>query len=186
MSYFAVLDTETNWNDEVMSIGIVLADSANMKVVDSRYYILTPECEVGGMYSGVLELVRTVPTRYAMRDAAMREINHWLDEWKVGKLFAYNACFDRNHMPELSRFDWYDIMRIAAYRQHNLHIPDDAPCCRTGRLKSQYGVEPMTRLLSGNRNYSETHNALYDAEDELQIMKLLGLPLYRYECAKIS
>lgn len=185
MSYFAVLDTETNWKDDVMSIGIVLAHCATMRVVDSRYYIFTPECEVGGMYSGVLELVRTVPTRYALRDAAMDEIKQWLYGWNVSKLFAYNACFDRNHLTELSHYDWYDIMRIAAYRQHNVHIPADAQCCRTGRLKRDYGVEPMLRLLSGNRAYSETHNALFDAEDELEIMKLLSLPLQRYEAAKL-
>lgn len=185
MGCFAVLDTETNWHDEVMSIGIVVADSTTMRVRDSRYYIFTPECEVGGMYSGVLELVRTVPTRYAMRDTAMEEIRQWLHSWSVSKLFAYNACFDRNHLAELSRFAWYDIMRIAAYRQHNVHIPTDALCCRTGRLKQDYGVEPMLRLLSGNRSYAETHNALFDAEDELQIMKLLSLPLQRYEAARL-
>lgn len=185
MGCFAVLDTETNWKDEVMSIGIVLADCASMRVVDSRYYIFTPECEIGGMYSGVLELVRTVPTRYALRDAAMDEIRQWLTGWNVSKLFAYNACFDRNHLPELSHYAWYDIMRIAAYRQHNIHIPANAPCCRTGRLKRDYGVEPMLRMLSGNHGYSETHNALFDAEDELQIMKLLALPLLQYEAAKL-
>lgn len=185
MSYFAVLDTETNWNDEVMSIGIVLADSITMKMVDSRYYVFTPECEVGGMYSGVLDLVRTVPTRYTTRSHAIGEIKVWLRAWSVTKLFAYNASFDRNHLTELSRMNWYDIMRIAAYRQHNRYIPEDALCCRTGRLKSNYGVEAMTRLLSGDLNYAETHNALYDAEDELRIMKLLGLDLSRYECARL-
>ena len=29
MEKFAVIDTETNWNDEVMSIGIVIADEGN-------------------------------------------------------------------------------------------------------------------------------------------------------------
>jgi hypothetical protein len=38
----------------------------------------------------------------------------------------------------------------------------------------------MLRLLSGNRTYHETHNAIYDAMDELQIMKLLGYPLGSY------
>ena len=27
MDYFAVIDTETNWNNEVMSIGVVIADT---------------------------------------------------------------------------------------------------------------------------------------------------------------
>ncbi len=185
MGYFAVLDTETNWKDEVMSIGVVLADSKTFETVDSRYYVFTPECEVGGMYSGVLDLVRTMPTRYALRQTAMEEITGWLSRWGVTKLFAYNARFDRNHLPEISWLCWYDIMRIAAYRQHNVHISANAPCCRTGRLKNHYGVEPMLQLLSGDVNYAETHNALFDAMDELQIMKLLGLELSRYECARL-
>ena len=35
-------------------------------------------------------------------------------------------------------------------------------------------AEPMLRLLSGNRGYRETHNALFDALDELEILRLLG------------
>ena len=48
---FAVIDTETNWNDEVMSIGVLIANSRNFNHTDSRYYILPREEKVGGMYS---------------------------------------------------------------------------------------------------------------------------------------
>lgn len=44
---FAVIDTETNWNDEVMSIGIMIANSDNFKRIDSRYYILSQEASIG-------------------------------------------------------------------------------------------------------------------------------------------
>ena len=67
-----------------------------------------------------------------------------------------------------------DIMRLAAYRQFNPCIPSDAECFSTGRMKRGYGVEPMLRMLSGRRSYYETHNALHDAMDELEIMRLLG------------
>ena len=40
MDRFAVIDTETNWNDEVMSIGAVVADSETKEKVDSIYYII--------------------------------------------------------------------------------------------------------------------------------------------------
>lgn len=46
---FAVIDTETNWNDAVMSIGVVVADSETMEKIDSVYYIITPEYKVGGI-----------------------------------------------------------------------------------------------------------------------------------------
>ena len=77
-------------------------------------------------------------------------------------------------------------MRIAAYRQYNDRIPLDAPCCRTGRLKTGYGVEPVYRLLSGRRNYFEKHNGWHDAMDELKIMQLLGVRVCDYACAEIT
>ena len=80
----------------------------------------------------------------------------------------------------------YDIMRLAAYRQYNRAILDSADCCKTGRLKRGYGVENILKMLSGNHRYYETHNAVLDAEDELQIMQLLGHELNEYEIALLS
>lgn len=109
------------------------------------------------------------------------EGKHYQFLYYGGRLLSqYNARFDRNHLPELRSFDWYDIMRLAAYRQYNPKIPATADCCSTGRMKRNYGVEPMLCLLSGNRTYSETHNAFHDALDELEIMRLLGHPLADY------
>lgn len=186
MGYIAVIDTETNWCDAVMSIGIALADEETFTLADTRYYILTPECSIGGMYESVMDLVPQKHTHRSTRADAMLNLNQWFQSKGVRQIFAYNACFDHKHLPELSHLVWYDIMRIAAYRQHNVHIPKDAPCCSTGRLKSHYGVEPILRLLTGDSTYSETHNALYDAVDELSIMRLLGLSLPRYENARLS
>ena len=114
------------------------------------------------------------------RSEAIADLRSWFQQYGVVSIFAYNACFDRNHLPELRDYDWYDIMRLAAYRQHNAKIPANADCCSTGRLKRGYGVEAMLRLLSGKRGYCETHNALYDALDELEIMRLLGHGLEAY------
>lgn len=48
MDKFAVIDTETNWDDEVMSIGVVFADAETKKKIDSVYYIIDPEYRVRG------------------------------------------------------------------------------------------------------------------------------------------
>ncbi len=179
MGNFAVIDTETNWIDQVMSIGVVVADGETCKALDARYYVITPECEIGGMYEKVLfpEKLHTVT---CTRGDAMQALCAWMKALGVTALFAYNAAFDRNHLPEFSDFQWFDIMRLAAYRQYNPTIPQDAQCCSTGRLKRGYGVEPTLQRLSGNLSYRETHNALYDAMDELQIVRLLGHPLDNY------
>ena len=179
MGRFAVIDTETNWSDRVMSIGTVIADTETMQPLDARYHVLTPEYTVGGMFEGTLFLDSPVPPVLCTREEALRELTAWFSQHGIRAVFAYNACFDRNHLPELRGYQWFDIMRLAAYRQYNEKIPSDAPCCATGRLKRGYGVEPMLRMLFGSA-YCETHNAIRDAMDELQIMQLLRIPIADY------
>lgn len=180
MGYFAVIDTETNWADQVMSIGTVIADADMFKPLSAKYHILPTECEIGGMYYEAVFLPTPVKPIVCSRAEAMEDLTRWLRQNHVTDIFAYNANFDRNHLPELRWMTWHDIMRLAAYRQHNPKIPCDADCCSTGRLKRGYGVEPMLRLLSGKRTYHETHNALFDALDELEIMRLLAHRLEKY------
>ena len=76
-------------------------------------------------------------------------------------------------------------MRLAAYRQYNPAIPDSADCYKTGKLKRGYGVEEILKMLSKNKRYHETHNAVSDAVDELKIMQLLGHGINVYEIARI-
>lgn len=75
---FAVIDTETNWNDEVMSIGVVVADAETKKEIDSVYYIIEPEYRVGGMYSNELQFDKK-KTRVINRRQALNEIKEWLN-----------------------------------------------------------------------------------------------------------
>ena len=180
MGKFAVIDTETNWADQVMSIGTVIADADTFELIEAKYHILPIECEIGGMYYDTLFLETPVKPIFCTRAEAIADLRAWFQQHDVHSIFAYNACFDRNHLPELRDFNWYDIMRLAAYRQHNPKIPANADCCSTGRLKRGYGVEPMLRLLSGKRTYHESHNAFFDAIDELKIMFLLQHQLDKY------
>ena len=180
MAKFAVIDTETNWADQVMSIGTVIADTDTFEACDAKYHILPIECQIGGMYENTLFIETPVQPILCTRAEAISDLRDWFALHGVTAIFAYNACFDRNHLPELRSFDWYDIMRLAAYRQHNPKIPADADCCSTGRLKRGYGVEPMLRLLSGRRTYHESHNAFHDAIDELKIIQLLNHRLTDY------
>ena len=41
-------------------------------------------------------------------------------------------------------------------------------------------------MLRGDGQYRETHNAVTDAEDELQIMQLLGYGISEYDIAVIQ
>ena len=40
MGYFSVIDTETNWADQVMSIGTVIADEDTFQPIAAKYHIL--------------------------------------------------------------------------------------------------------------------------------------------------
>lgn len=186
MEYFAVIDTETNWNNEVMSIGVVIADQTTFEGIERVYFIFDPEYRVGGIYSYQL-LKKGQEERDVMcsREVAMGKIKELLVKYNVKQLFAYNAAFDKNLLKELASYAWFDIMRIAAYKQYNHKIPADVECCKTGRMKRNYGVEPMMQLLSGNGKYEEVHNAICDAIDELEIMRLLGKSLEAYAVAQI-
>ncbi len=177
---FAVIDTETNWVDKVMSIGIVIAEEDTFRPIDAKYHVLTPEYLIGGMYENTLFSDPKIVPVICSRQDSLTDLIRWLRAYGVRRVFAYNANFDRNHLPELRDFEWFDIMRLAAYRQYNHRIPATADCCSTGRLKRGYGVEPMLQLLSDNHTYHESHNALFDAMDELEIMRLLGYPLSTY------
>lgn len=180
MEKFVVIDTETTWTDEVMSIGAVIADSDTMLPLESKYYILDPEYRTGGMYSDVLLTCDVKNPIICSRSEALNSLIDWCKNYCVNKVFAYNAVFDRNHLPELAGMRWFDIMKLAAYIQYNHKIPRGMPLCSTGRLKSGYGVQSILRILAGDITYQETHNALKDRLDELKIMSLLGYPIERY------
>lgn len=163
-----------------MSVGAVIADTADMRPLEKKYYILDPEYRAGGMYSSALGHRRAGSPLICSRAEALEDLIRVCREQQITKIFAYNALFDKGHLPELSELHWHDIMRLAAYVQYNPMIPQNAPRCRTGRLKSGYGVQSVMRMLSGNDGYWETHNALLDAMDELSIMRLLGHPIDKY------
>lgn len=177
---FAVLDTETTWDNRVMSIGIVIADKETYQPVCFRYYVLTPEYQTGGIYSNVLCLDNTDITKKCSRQQAIQDIRECFDMYGVEKIFAYNASFDKGKLPELDIYKWHDIMWIAANKCYNRFIPNDAECYSNGRLKHGYGVEPILIIMSGKKDYCEVHNALFDAADELKILQYLGYTLDSY------
>ena len=184
--YIAVIDTETTWNDKVMSIGMVIADSSSFKSVDKKYYILSPEYKSGGMYSGAMLIKEVKVDLKASRSVVLKNLMDVLCQYNIKCLFAYNAVFDYKHLPELKNYMWYDIMKLAAYKQYNKYISETAECYGTGKLKRKYGVEPILQMLSEDDTYREKHNAVCDAVDELKIMKLLGCTIEKYSIAQIN
>ena len=65
------------------------------------------------------------------RKIAMEKFKEAFEKYSVKDLFAYNASFDKNLLSELASYRWFDIMKIAAYRQYNDKIPASIECCKT-------------------------------------------------------
>lgn len=175
---FAVIDTETNWDNDVMSIGIVIAEDEQFEVIDYKYIIFDEAARVGGMYTDAMLLKGQNP-ELLKKKKAIEAIKEFLDTHGVEKLFAYNASFDARCLPELHEYCWHDILKLAAYRQYNPAIPASAQCCGTGRLKSGYKVDDILCMF-GEDDYMEIHNALTDAIDELRIMNYLKHSIKNY------
>ncbi|WP_417072915.1 hypothetical protein [Hominenteromicrobium sp.] len=117
------------------------------------------------------------------REVILLNVKSLLKKHNVKSIFAYNASFDYKLLPELSQYDWYDIMKLAAYKQYNSKITGTMDCYSTGKLKRNAGVESIMKLLTGDCSYHEKHNAVYDAMDELKIMKHLGRKFEDYSKA---
>lgn len=180
---FAVIDTETNFDGEAMSIGIVIADTQTYQPVDAKYYVLNPEYKTGGMFSHALQIEGNAPNMIDTREVILLNVKSLLKKHNVKSIFAYNVSFDYKLLPELLQYDWYDIMKLAAYKQYNSKITGTMDCYSTGKLKRNAGVESIMKLLTGDCSYHEKHNAVYDAMDELKIMKHLGRKFEDYSKA---
>ena len=183
-SNFAIIDTETNFNDEVMSIGVVISNSKNFNVIEKKYYIISPECTIEGKYSDKLVFKEIMSENYSRKNA-VDDVLNLFKKYDISCIFAYNAHFDFSHLPELSEFNWYDIMKVAMNKKFNSKIQSNMEISSNGNLKRNYGEEEIMKLLSGDKEYKETHNALCDAIDELKIMKLLNHGLEAYSFTKL-
>ena len=168
MDYFAVIDTETNWNNEVMSIGAVIAEKDTFKKVDDLYFIFDPEYKIGGMFSMVLPVKGGEHKDILFtRKIAMEKFKEAFEKYSVKDLFAYNASFDKNLLSEL-----------ASYRLSLIHISRSGSClyraravclltpiiprlscvcwliCRMTRTSSRHTDRRRTSTRSRRRRYS--------------------------------
>lgn len=180
----AVIDIETNYDQQIISIGIVIATKKEFRPVGGKYYLIYPEHESSSLFYQELIHPNVPFIRECCRLDAINEVKKIFTEENVVAIFAYNAQFDYRQLSELHDWTWYDIMRVAAYRQYNKSIPKQFETTKTGRLTRNYGVESIYRLLSGNSSFFEVHNALEDAVTELSIMQMLGLSFEEYSIAQ--
>lgn len=187
--FFSVIDVETNFDNEIISLGIVISEWDNFSIIENHYFIFSPECQKPSLYYGQLFQPKSkdINCTNGIRSTNINELINLLKKYNIKNIFAYNANFDMRCLPELNEYKWFDIMKIAAYKQHNDYLPDTLEYCKTGRLKSNYSFEALYKLISNNPYYIESHNAIDDATDELSFMHILNKPKILYmENAMIS
>ncbi|MDW2891377.1 AAA family ATPase [Mesomycoplasma ovipneumoniae] len=178
----AVIDVETNYDSEIFSVGVVIADSTNFKLIAKKYWIIENNLKVGGKYASNVwfplpfefkEETIVVQTREKM----IVHLINFLKYYEVKNWFSYTK-YDFWHLPELHEsFEYNDISIVAKNKQFNKYIPLNAETTKNGDLKRGWKVENIYRMVTKNENYLETHNALLDAIDELRIMELLNLDI---------
>ena len=91
MGRFAVIDTETNWADRVMSIGTVIADEDTFEPLEACYHVLPEECAIGGMYEHALFLPTAPQPILCARGEALADLRTRFLRHGVTAIFAYNA-----------------------------------------------------------------------------------------------
>ncbi|MBG0730784.1 hypothetical protein [Mycoplasma sp. 'Moose RK'] len=183
---FAVIDIETNYENQIFSVGVVIADSTNFNLVDKRYWILENNLLVGGMYKH--KILAPLPAefknetiRIQTHKAMINQLIKFLNYYNVEDWFSYTK-FDFKYLPELHNlFKYNDISLAAKSKKFNKHIPSNAETSKNGNLKKGWNVEHMYRMVSKDEHYVETHNALLDAIDELRIMKFLELDFKTFQ-----
>lgn len=177
----AVIDVETNYQNEVFSVGVVIADSTNFKSIDKKYWIIKNNW-IGGMYTRNILAPLSPKFReetifLKTRKEMIVQLIYFLKSNEVKNWFSYTK-FDFRHLPELHKsFKHNDISIFAKNKQFNKYIPLNAETSKNGDLKRGWKAEDIYRMLTKDENYFETHNALLDAMDELRIMELLNLDI---------
>jgi len=170
-----------------MSVGMVIADKRTFRPILKEYLMITPACNKAAMYSSALRYTGERGKEYdevaGSETEALALLSLMLNTLNIRLLFAFNASADRRMLELSDTYTWCDIADVAVYRQYNPKIPPEMPVFSTGRLKKGGSVQGIMRLLTGNKNYRETHNALQDALDELNMMALLQRPVEEYFAA---
>nr|WP_233750257.1 AAA family ATPase [Mycoplasmopsis agalactiae] len=104
-SNIAVIDVETNFFNEVVSIGVAIADKNNFKLVDQNYWLIGEREQSPSMYSNAYHIPEL--EKYGIKDyvvdtydEAIEKLIEFLDYYNISDWFSYTK-FDHRYLPEL-------------------------------------------------------------------------------------
>jgi hypothetical protein len=180
----AIIDTKTNYIDNAISVGVAIVNTNNWQLQQAQYYLISPELINNHQYDN-LNIAHVYKSYFGQLSDVENHIRKLLSDYNVTNIYAYNATFVFQSLPGLQLYFWYDIMKIAAYKQYNKYLPQNIEYLENGRIKYGYGIKNIMEYLT-QTYFFYTNHALYDVLDEIRIMKMLELNIEEYNQAKIN
>lgn len=200
----AVIDVETTWHDEVMSIGAVIVDTRDKyRILDVAYWLVSPFCYQPAMFSGAIELSMVKESSFFYQkgncildsvtetedtfENCIAGLKALLDRYYVSSCFAYNGHFDKRHLLDLDGVVWFDlVVPFTSYDLNPYLSSEKIPGENLGfgkagvRLVKEYSFFDIMRHIPGCKRYRETHNGCVDAFEEAMAMQMMKLPRDEY------
>lgn len=176
----AVLDIETTYSDNIISVGVAIGYSNTFEKIDEKYFVFPEYLNEKALFTDRVYWVEAERITECPKAEGIKQIREFLDEHNIKKIYAFNAGFDYRHLPELHDYSWHDIMRVAKNPTLYDGLSDCVKFTSEGLIKN-CGAELVLRMLKKDDTYTELHNGLTDAIDELEIMRLLGVSIEVYD-----
>lgn len=205
----AVIDVETTWRDEVMSIGAVIVDTQDKyRILEIAYWLVTPFCYQPAMFSRAIDLsmvkersffykkgnrvLDSVTEKEDSFEKCIAGLQALLDCHDVSSCFAYNGHFDKRHLLDIDGVAWFDLVVPFTSYDLNPYIssqkipPENLGVGKAGlRLVKEYSFFNIMRYIPGCKRYYETHNGCVDAFEEAMAMQMMKLPRDEYRISWI-
>lgn len=143
--FFAVIDVETDFFDNVFSTGVVIVNTLTMEMIDGAYFVVIENKDNPGMFSSHIELTKILmkqDTNYEMckkiiskvkqvditYQDMIERIRQLFQKYDCKVIGGYNAHFDKRHLPELNDLIWFDIMPVARNFSQNKKLNSQVVC----------------------------------------------------------
>ena len=183
LEYVAIIDTKTNYLGNAISIGVAIVN-AQFEIQQAQYYLIPEELMNEHASKDDYDIVHVYKTYYGRLFDCQNHIRTILNQYNITNIYAYNAFYVKQTLPEMNNYNWFDVARIATYKQYNHKIPINTKCDENGQLL-RYTLSNVMELMT-NGYYRYVNHALYNALDIIQLMKYIGLSIDKYEHAKLT
>ena len=185
LDVIAIIDAKLNFIDEIISIGIAIVDAKTFKVKTAEYFLVPEELIIDGFNNDNITIAHTYQTYFGAHKDIENHIRKLLNQYNITNIYTFNGKFIYRKLAGLQKYHWYDIIKVAAYKQYNYKLPDNLMFNDQGRLLYKCNIKDLMEILTKTYFYYTNH-ALYDTLDIARMMSLIDLPIEQYGFSKIN